>query len=108
MSRKSKNKGYLGQKEVQKMILDHFPEFEEDDCRSNPMGNTGEDLLLSPAMRKVFPYSVEVKRRKGGIGVCRYMEQAEGFKHTPLCFFREDRGKWYVCMEAKEFLRRLS
>ena len=34
---------------------------EEDDIKSQTMGMTGEDIVLSPAARKLIPYSIECK-----------------------------------------------
>lgn len=45
-------------------ILKRFPTLKPDDCRSTSMGAGGEDVQLSTAARKVFPYSVECKSRK--------------------------------------------
>lgn len=102
MSRAASNKakGRNGQKEVQQLILKHFPELEHDDCRSNPMGSDGEDILMSPACRRLLPWNIEVKRKKK-IGCVRYMEQAgEHGGHEPVAIFREDRGEWYACITA--------
>lgn len=96
----NKNKGRLGQQEVQALLLKYFPELEADDCRSNPMGSDGEDILMSPACRKILPWNIEVKRKKR-IAAVRYMEQAgEHGKYQPVALFREDRGEWYACITA--------
>jgi len=100
----NKAKGRKGQQEVQQMILDHFPELAPDDCRSNPMGSSGEDILLSPRARKLLGgIQIEVKRKKA-IGAVRFIEQS-GFhgSHNPCVFFREDRGKWYTMIESEFF-----
>lgn len=103
-ARSNKNKGRLGQQEVAKLLIEAFPALEPDDCRSNPMGAGGEDILLSPAARKFFPWNIEVKRKKK-IGACRFMEQAATHgKHAPVAVFREDRGTWYACVEFKYLL----
>ena len=100
----NKAKGRLGQQEIQKLILTLFPELEEDDVRSTSMGASGEDLLLSPAARKLMPWNIEVKRKKA-IAAARFMEQAgEHGHHKPVAFFREDRGPWYACVDAKYLL----
>lgn len=97
-ARSNKNKGRLGQQEIQKLIVEYFSELEMDDCRSNPMGAGGEDILLSPQARKILPFNIEVKRKKA-IAACRFMEQAGGHGgYEPLAVFREDRGPWYACV----------
>ena len=96
----NKNKGRLGQQEVQALILKYFPHLHPDDCRSNPMGSGGEDILMSPACRAVLPWTIEVKRKKR-IGVVRFMEQSESHNpHQPVALFREDRGEWFACVKA--------
>ena len=110
-TRSNKAKGRLGQQEIRDLILEIFPELEPDDCRSTPMGALGEDILLSPKARKLLPWNIEIKRKKR-ISVCRFMEQA-GYhgKYIPVSFFREDRGKWYSCVETTyllELVRRLN
>ncbi len=100
----AKAKGRTGQQEVQKLLLGTFPELEPDDVRSTSMGASGEDLLLSPAARRLVPFNIEVKRR-ATIAACRYMDQAkEHGTYKPLCFFREDHGEWYTCLKARDFL----
>ena len=49
----SKAKGRLGQQEVRDKILKTFPELEPDDVRSTAMGQSGEDIQLSPRARKL-------------------------------------------------------
>jgi len=91
---------------VQKLLLETFPELEEDDCRSNPMGSQGEDILLSPTARKLLPWNIEVKRKKR-IAAVKYMEQARDHgDYEPVVFFREDRGQWYSIVTS-EYLMRL-
>ena len=98
--RSNKSKGRKGQQEVQAMILKHLPTLQPDDCRSNPMGSDGEDILLSPEARKALPWNIEVKRKKS-IAACRFIEQATGHgEYEPVVFFREDRGQWYAMVNA--------
>ena len=52
MARTAKAKGRLGQNEIRDKILETFPDLEPDDVRSTTMGDTGEDIQLSPAARK--------------------------------------------------------
>lgn len=72
----AKNKGRIGQQIVVKAILDKFPELEPDDVTSRSMGANGEDILLSPAARKLFPFSVESKNIAAFVGYT-YLGQAE-------------------------------
>ena len=72
----AKGKGRIGQQLVVKAILDKFPTLEPDDVSSRSMGANGEDVLLSPAARKLFPFSVESKNIKAFVGY-NYLGQAE-------------------------------
>ena len=57
----SKAKGRKLQNMVRDALRSAFPDLEEDDIKSQTMGMTGEDIVLSPAARKVIPYSFECK-----------------------------------------------
>jgi len=56
-----KQKGRRLQQAVRDLILENFKELEPDDVRSTPMGVSGTDVQLSPAARRLFPYSTECK-----------------------------------------------
>jgi len=106
MTRNSKAKGRLGQQEIRDKILDTFPKLHPDDVKSTVMGDTGEDIQLSPAARKIIPLSIEVKRRKGGLKtVYAYMEQASKHgKGEPVVFFRADRQPWIVMTGVEHYM----
>ena len=57
----SKAKGRNLQNLVRDRLRVAFPSLEEDDVKSQTMGMPGEDIVLSPAARKVIPYSFECK-----------------------------------------------
>lgn len=59
----AKAKGRKLQQWVRDRLLDHFRSLEPDDVRSTAMGQGGEDIQLSPAARRLFPYSIECKNR---------------------------------------------
>jgi len=72
------------------------------------MGAGGEDIQLSPAARKLFPYSVECKSLKA-IAVYKYYEQAEANcgKYEPLVVIKANRKKPLVLVDAEYFFDRL-
>ena len=74
--RSAKNKGKRLQNNVRDLILEKFNQLEPDDVRSITMGDSGEDVLLSPAARKLFPFSVECKNQEK-LNVWASLEQAE-------------------------------
>ncbi len=53
--RSAKNKGKRLQNAVRDMILENFTQLEPDDVVSTLMGDSGTDIKLSPAARKLFP-----------------------------------------------------
>ncbi len=106
--RSAKNKGKRLQNKVRDLILEKFNELEPDDVRSITMGDSGEDILLSPAARRLFPYSVECKNQEK-INIWSSLEQAEenSGKHIPLVIFKRNRSKTYAVLEFKELLKLL-
>ena len=59
--RKSKAKGRRLQNLVRDKLREAVSNLEDDDIKSQTMGMTGEDIVLSPAARKAIPYSFECK-----------------------------------------------
>ena len=76
-SRSAKAKGRRLQQKVRDLLLERFsPELEPDDIRSAIMGESGEDLKLSPAARKLIPYSFECKNQEK-LSIWDALKQAE-------------------------------
>lgn len=104
-ARSSKAKGRLGQQEIRDAILKQFPELEPDDVRSTAMGQSGEDIQLSPKARGLLPLSIEVKRRKSLATVYDWYEQAkQDGQYEPVVFFRADRKDWIVMVSLDHYL----
>lgn len=57
----AKAKGRRLQDEIRRRVLSTFRNLEEADVKTAIMGESGEDIHLSPAARKVFPFSIEAK-----------------------------------------------
>ena len=106
--RSAKNKGKRLQNKVRDIILEKFDKLEPDDVRSITMGDSGEDILLSPAARRLFPFSVECKNQEK-LNIWESLDQAEGNsgKHTPLVIFKRNRSKTYAVLEFEELLKLL-
>ncbi len=106
--RSAKNKGKRLQNKVRDIILEKFDKLEPDDVRSITMGDAGEDILLSPAARRLFPFSVECKAQES-LSIWSALQQAESNagKHTPLVIFKRNRSKTYAVLEFKELLKLL-
>jgi len=100
----AKAKGRRLQQAVRDAILTAFPKLEPDDVRSTSMGAGGEDVQLSPAARKLFPYSVECKSLSK-IAVFNYYEQATGHgKHEPLVVIKQNRSKALAVVDLDHFM----
>ena len=108
-TRSAKNKGKRLQNKIRDLILEKFDsKLEPDDVRSITMGDSGEDILLSPAARKVFPFSVECKNQEK-LNIWSALEQAENNSgnHTPLVIFKRNRTKTYAVLEFNKLLKLL-
>ena len=108
--RSAKNKGKRLQNKVRDLILEKFnSKLEPDDVRSITMGDSGEDILLSPAARKLFPFSVECKNQEK-LNIWSSLEQEEGNSgnHPPLVIFKRNRTKTYAVLEFDELLKLLN
>ncbi len=102
-----KAKGRSLQNWVRDRILFLFPSLTTDDVSSNIMGNIGEDVRLSPAARKLFPYSVECKNNKA-FAIYKHFKQAQANAgpHTPLLIVKQNRDTPLVIMDAEVFFEK--
>jgi len=100
-----KAKGRRLQQEVRDQLLKNAPSLEPDDIRSTSMGASGEDLLLSPAARKLYPFSVECKNVEK-LNIWGAIQQARQHnpKYAPLVAFSRNGEDTYVVIPIKEFL----
>jgi len=101
----AKAKGRKLQQAVRDGILERFPTLEPDDVRSTGMGQSGEDIQLSPAARKLFPYSVECKNL-AKIAVYNYYNQCEGNSgdYEPLVVIKQNRSKPLAIIDLEHFM----
>ena len=69
------------------------------------MGMSGEDIVLSPAAKKVIPYSFECKNQER-LNLWGSLEQAEGNSQgrNPCLIFKRNRSKVYVALDFEHFL----
>jgi len=94
---------------VRNKLLEKFHKLEEDDIKSTSMGAGGEDVQLSPAARKLIPFSIECKSRKS-IAVYSYMDQAKDNCPSgaePLVVVKADRKDPLVILDADYFIRNM-
>ena len=69
------------------------------------MGDSGEDILLSPFTWKLFPFSVECKNQEK-LNIWSSLEQSEdnSGNHIPLVIFKRNRTKTYTGLEFDNLL----
>ena len=69
------------------------------------MGMSGEDIVLSPAAKRVINYSFECKNKER-LDLWKSLEQAEGNSEErhPVLVFKRNRSKVYVALEFEHFL----
>ena len=104
----AKAKGRKLQQWVRDLILESFTDLEPDDVRSTSMGAGGEDVLLSPAARRHFPFSIECKNVEK-LNVWAAYEQAEANcgGNEPLLIMKKNRKNPLVVMDAEAFMELL-
>jgi hypothetical protein len=105
-TRSAKAKGRRLQNKIRDLLLEEFKELEPDDIRTAIMGETGEDIKLSPAARRKIPYSFECKNQEK-LNIWSSLEQAEenSGEYPPILIFKRNRSKTYVTIELEEFLK---
>ena len=106
-TRSGKAKGRRLQNKVRDVLLEHFSEeLEPDDIRTAIMGETGEDIKLSPAARRLIPYSFECKNQEK-LSIWEALNQAaeNSGDYPPVLIFKRNRSKTYVTIELEEFIK---
>ena len=96
----AKAKGRKLQQYTRDSILHKFIQLEQDDVKSTSMGAGGEDVQLSPAARKLFPYTIEAF---AGYAVMRQAEEHENF--TPLCVIKANNEKPLAMLYLEDFMK---
>ena len=106
-TRSGKAKGRRLQNKIRDLLLEHFSDkLEPDDVKVAIMGESGEDIKLSPAARKLIPYSFECKNQEK-LSIWSSLEQAaeNSGDYPPVLIFKRNRSKTYVTIELDEFLK---
>lgn len=104
-----KAKGRRLQQWTRDEILKRWPQLEPDDVKSTTMGESGEDIQLSPAARKLVPLSIECKSRKG-IASYSWYEQAQANAPKgmePIVVMKKDRKPPLVLVDAEHYFNLL-
>lgn len=104
----AKSKGRWLQKWVVQMILAVYKLLKPDDVRSTSMGASGEDVLLSPAARELFPYSVECKNvERLNHSAAWDQTVSNSGDYEPILFTKRNRKEVLVTIRAEHFFKLL-
>ena len=79
---------------------------EEDDIKSQTMGMSGEDIVLSPSAKKVIPYSFECKNTER-LNLWKSLEQCESNceDREPVLVIKRNRSDVYAIIKFDNFLK---
>ena len=104
-AKSSMAKGRRLQNFVRDQLRNLFSFLEPDDIKSQTMGMTGEDIVLSPAARKSIPYSIECKNVEK-LNIWSALEQAEDNANgmNPVVIFKRNRSNTYVTITFDHFM----
>ena len=101
-----KAKGRQLQNAVAGLVREWFG-LSEDDCRPAVMGETGADLKLSSAAKRVFPFAIECKRQES-LNIWQALKQAEENAAVeglhPALVFQRNRSKAYAVVPLATWL----
>jgi len=102
----AKSKGRKHQQWLRDLIYKTFPILKAGDVESRSMGAGGEDIMLSPKARKLFPFSVECKSKKA-IAIYKDYEQAQANagKYEPLLVVKANHKKPLAILDVEYFMK---
>jgi len=105
-TRSAKNKGARLQNELRDKLLESFTELEPDDIKCAIMGESGVDIKLSPAAKRLIPFGFECKNQEH-LSIWDALKQAQenAGQLIPALVFSRNRCKTYVCLELEEFIK---
>ena len=101
----AKQKGRKLQQWVRDKLIEELGVHPED-IESRSMGAGGEDLIMSRAARKKFPYSIECKNQES-VNVWKSYEQAKenSGDYEPIVVLKRNNTKPLVLVDADYFVR---
>ena len=104
-TRSAKNKGKRLQNQIRDQLLENFKQLEPDDIKSTTMGESGEDIQLSPAARKLIPYAIECKNQEKLNIWESYSQAVENSKnYEPVVVIKRNNHKPLVVVDAEYFV----
>jgi hypothetical protein len=108
----AKAKGRKLQQQVRDDLLTTVSEFGmvSGDIESRSMGASGEDLMFSPSMRRVFNSYIECKNQEALNVIAEFQKHFQKYqeKGLPLLVHKKNRTEVLVTMRWKDFLQILT
>ena len=101
MSKRSRDKGKRGEREVAALFLEAIP-----DCKAR-RGIQSRDGAEVPDVQTELPFWIEVKRQKKPnirAAMAQAIEACGDRKLWPIAVTKDDRGAWRVTLELSDFL----
>lgn len=108
-TRSCKAKGKRLQNLLREALLSAFPVLEPDDIKSAMASETGEDLKLSPAAKRLIPFSFECKNTEK-LSVWSALEQAQKNANgrQPAVVFSRNHAIPHVVISLENFIELIS
>ena len=106
-ARSSKAKGRRLQNFVRDALRKIYKTLENDDIKSQTMGMTGEDIVLSPAAQKKIPFSFECKNQEK-LNIWKSLEQTEKNapkSRQPVLIFTRNQKPVYVTQRFEDWCK---
>lgn len=105
----AKAKGRELQQWVRDLLLSLSSSLHKDDVRSTSMGAGGEDVLLSPAARSLFPVSIECKNLARFAGYTLYDQAVSNCPegNEPIVVVKANRRTPLVLVDAAYFFNQM-
>ena len=100
----AKAKGRRLQQKFRELLIEKL-DIHPEDIESRSMGAGGEDLIMSRAARKSFPYSIECKNQEKINIWSAYQQAQENSKgYTPIVVLKRNNVKPLILIDAESFI----
>ena len=108
-AKSAKAKGRKLQNYVVDKLRKAYPELDDDDIKSQIMGVSGEDIVLSPLAQRLIGLSFECKNQER-LNLWDSLSQAESNcnERTPVLIFKRNRSETYAAIPFDYLIKLLS
>lgn len=90
---------------VMELLYKYAQDLMQGDIVVTPASVPGDDLMMSPAARAIYPFAIECKNQET-LNIWEALAQVEARAGTriPVVFFKRNKSKVYVTLEAEKFI----